>query len=261
MIGKRTFLRLLHFIRREIDTTLNVDGIIFDVSHHIPYLRAVTLLTKEPETIAWIDDRVSPGEVVYDIGANVGVYSLYAAKFRGAQVVSFEPLAENYAILNRNIFLNNLSKNITAFNLAVHDETMISSLNVSELWAGKAGNSFNQPSGSSGEQFDPKFLQGMLGVSLDDFIDRYQLPFPNHFKIDVDGNEDKVIAGMKRILSDMRVKTIAVELSEHYKAHVDVVRYILSHGYTESTNPRYIRQDGDPGSQVVNKIFVRSNGK
>ena len=83
----------------------------FEVSNYIPYTRAVTLFTKEPETIAWIDDRVLPGDVFYDIGANIGVFSLYSAKVKKATVIAFEPHAKNYGILNENIFLNYARQN------------------------------------------------------------------------------------------------------------------------------------------------------
>ena len=257
MTGKRMFIRLLHFVRREIVTTMEVGGIKFEVSNYIPYTRAVTLFTKEPETIAWIDDRVLPGDVFYDIGANIGVFSLYSAKVKKAKVIAFEPHAKSYGILNENIFLNDLLGLVLAFNLAVHEETKISTLHVSEMYAGKAGNSFDEPIGSTGQMFEPMFLQGVLGVSLDDFIDSFDMPFPRHIKIDVDGNEDKVVAGMKKTLLDSRLSTIAVELSSQYQLHVDVTPIIEASGFVQDTNPRYRNPAIGLGSYVVNKIFIR----
>ena len=51
--------------------------------------RAATMLTKQPATIEWID-RFQPGSVFWDIGANVGVYTLYAALRGDTRVVAFE---------------------------------------------------------------------------------------------------------------------------------------------------------------------------
>lgn len=82
----------------------------------LPEWRARTLLTKEPETIRWIDG-FSPGDTFWDIGANVGVYSLYAAK-RGARVLSFEPSPGNYYLLSRNIEINALDEAIAAYCIA-----------------------------------------------------------------------------------------------------------------------------------------------
>jgi len=68
--------------------------------------------TKEPETLEWID-RIPEKSVLWDIGANVGLYSCYAAKARGCRVFAFEPSVFNLEILARNIFLNQLTDQIT----------------------------------------------------------------------------------------------------------------------------------------------------
>ena len=73
--------------------------------------RARTATTREPDTIAWIDG-FEPGSVLWDIGANVGVYSLYAALARDVRVVAFEPAAANFFLLTRNIALNGLNAKI-----------------------------------------------------------------------------------------------------------------------------------------------------
>ena len=52
--------------------------------------RVKTFFTKEPETIAWMGEFGS-GEVMVDVGANVGMYSIWAAKTRGVRVFAFEP--------------------------------------------------------------------------------------------------------------------------------------------------------------------------
>ena len=82
--------------------------------------RARTLFIKEPETIEWID-TFEEGDVLWDIGANVGVYSLYAAIIKKADVLSFEPSASNYFILNKNIEINDLSEKVRAFCIAFSD--------------------------------------------------------------------------------------------------------------------------------------------
>jgi len=66
--------------------------------------RAETLFIKEPETIAWIDN-FSPHSTLWDFGANVGTYTLYAAK-NGHFVVAIEPSSREYEILGKNIALN-----------------------------------------------------------------------------------------------------------------------------------------------------------
>ena len=75
------------------------DGLVFDTPSPLAQWRGRTHLTKEPETIAWIDG-FNEGDVFYDIGANIGVYSLYAAFKKKTQVFAFEPSPFNFATLS-----------------------------------------------------------------------------------------------------------------------------------------------------------------
>src|SRR5689334_4555205 len=63
--------------------------------------------------------RVQPGEIVVDVGGNIGTFSVYAAKVCGAsRVITFEPVSDNYNLLRRNVEHNQLS-NVTCVNLAL----------------------------------------------------------------------------------------------------------------------------------------------
>ena len=87
--------------------------------------RVRAYLTREPETVEWIAEYVKSQDVFYDIGANIGLYSIFAAKLhRGdLKVYSFEPESQNYASLNRNVYLNGLSDAITTLCMAVSDSS------------------------------------------------------------------------------------------------------------------------------------------
>jgi len=75
----------------------------FAIPNIVNYVRINTFSTKEPETLEWIDG-ILKGSVVWDIGANVGLYSCYAAKAREYEVFAFEPSAFNLELLTRNVF-------------------------------------------------------------------------------------------------------------------------------------------------------------
>ncbi len=68
--------------------------------------RAERLYINEPKTLEWIS-QFQPSDILFDIGANVGMYSIWAAVTRDISVISIEPESQNYAVLNKNILLNN----------------------------------------------------------------------------------------------------------------------------------------------------------
>src|SRR4051812_3800912 len=105
-----------------ISVTRDGVEVAFCVVNAVSAWRAKTVMTKEPGTISWIDG-FAPGEVFVDIGANVGTYALCAARFRGVRVFAFEPESQNYALLNLNIHRNRLDDTVTAYCVALSDET------------------------------------------------------------------------------------------------------------------------------------------
>ena len=149
----------------------------------IPRWRAETIFSKEPETIEWINN-FDVSDIVWDIGANVGVYSLYAAR-RGLRVLAFEPNPGNYYILSKNIELNKLDQRIDALCVALNDETLLDSFYMKNMSLGDAENSFGEATDWRGCSFEPVFRQSMIGFSIDDFISTFGLSTPNHIKIDV----------------------------------------------------------------------------
>jgi FkbM family methyltransferase len=184
--------------------------------------RARTVLTKEPETIEWIDG-FEEGDTFWDIGANIGTYSVYAAINRKVHVLAFEPSAGNFFLLNRNIELNRLSEVVQAFCIAFSDFGGLDALNMRNTELGGALSSFGVAVDESGQAFEPIFRQGMIGYTIDGFIAQLKPAFPNHVKIDVDGIEDRIVIGATATLSDARLKSISIELDASRAAYTDAV--------------------------------------
>jgi FkbM family methyltransferase len=176
--------------------------------------RAATVLTKEPDMIRWID-RLGPRSVLWDIGANVGVFSLYAGVHAKCTVLCFEPSAANFYVLSRNIHLNRLNHFITAYCIALAGSTELGVLNLTSEDMGGAMSQF----GKQGEMSHywsgegKSAIQGMVGFTVDDFIARFSPPFPTHLKMDVDGLEWSILQGATRTLGDSRLRAAMVELS------------------------------------------------
>jgi len=92
-------------------------------------MRSDTFWEKEPETLSWIR-AWSPEQRFLDVGASVGVYSLFAAKL-GHETVAFEPSALNYAVLNLNILDNSMSTKVSAYPFSTHSELVLSTMYLS----------------------------------------------------------------------------------------------------------------------------------
>lgn len=167
-----------------------------------------TFQDDEPETIAWIDDHVKSGEVVWDVGANIGLYSCYAAK-AGARVVAFEPSGLNFGLLVAHLELNGLGASVDPYCLALNGTSEATELFTSGFEPGHAFNSIGSPQ-SQFSTFEPKFRQAILGFAADDLVERFGLPSPDHLKVDVDGAEIPILRGAVNILG--RVKTLILEI-------------------------------------------------
>ena len=74
-------------------------------------------MTKESETIQWIDN-FKQNDLLWDIGSNVGVFSLYAAA-KNLKVISFEPSPGNYYIFSKNVEINHFDKLISIYPIAI----------------------------------------------------------------------------------------------------------------------------------------------
>lgn len=220
--------------------------------------RAETLLSKEPETIEWIDS-MQDGDVLFDIGANVGAYTLYAAINRKVKVRAFEPLAANYFLINRNIEENGLSGHATAFCLAFNDQDLLSTLHIRNTGFGSAMSSFGVPVDHNGETFSAAFEQGMVGMRLDSFIEYFSSDFPTHIKIDVDGIEDKIVAGAHKTLSDPRLKSVSIELDDARPDYTGAVIAQIEHGGLKLTAKRHAPVfDSTEFASIYNYQFHRT---
>lgn len=182
--------------------------LIFYCPNDMTLWRAKTLLSKEPDTIAWVDS-FEKDDVLYDVGANVGMYSLYGG-ILGFKVYSFEPESQNYATFCRNIYLNKLLEKINAYNFAIGDENKIGHLYIKQFTIGGALNNFGENLDYKKQKFNPGFKQGVGCFNLDTLIQQYHLPIPNHIKIDVDGLERLIINGANWLLQQSVLKSILI---------------------------------------------------
>jgi FkbM family methyltransferase len=231
--------------------------VVFAAVNEFTAWRTRTAMVKEPGTIAWIEE-FSPGEVLFDVGANVGLYALCAARFRSARVFAFEPESQNYALLNANIHRNRLHDTVIAYCVALSDETRFDALYLSAFEAGASCHAWGESVQPDGGPMLAAFRQGCFATTLDALVEAGTVPLPHHVKIDVDGIEHKVVRGAARTLAERCVRSVLVEINAKRDDHWSIVDFMLQHGfsYSEEEAQRARRTEG-PFAGTGNYVFRR----
>ena len=171
---------------------------------------------------------VEPGKVAFDVGANVGFYTLLLARVLGPEghVVAFEPVPRNLSFLHRHLALNGV-RNVSVIEAAVADREGVATFD---------------------EGPDPSM--GHLGAGrlrvrtlrLDDALARGEIPVPAYMKIDVEGAEADVLRGAEGILREARP---VVFLATHGPAvHAECLEILTGHGYV-------VTPLGDTGDELT----------
>ena len=174
----------------------------------------------EPDTIEWLEQLPEEPVVLWDIGANIGLYSLFAATTRQCRVMAFEPHAATFDLLNVNIALNHLEDRITALPVALCGQTRIDQFNMAAMDAGGSMHGFGVESDQFGQKIQTVFRSGAIGMTLDDFVRVFRPPLPHYLKIDVDGLEPEIIRGGRETLSNVRSVIVEMEGSEARRSNL-----------------------------------------
>ncbi|NUM25127.1 MAG: FkbM family methyltransferase [Candidatus Buchananbacteria bacterium] len=238
-----------------------------DVETDFEQHRFDTFIDKEPETITWIETLVKPGEVFFDVGANIGVYSLYAATFfnKNISVYCFEPVFHNFNKLCKNLAANGFDKICNPYAIAIADETKVDYIDLASVVSGSASHAMANSPEYVMKDFNSQFRQGVFCVSLDDLINQYGFAVPNHIKIDVDGFEEKVIAGAADVLRRPELKSILIEITDIDGAVERISQKIIASGFNTNhpvnsqPNHSRFRREKSGNGHIKNIIFVRDN--
>ena len=207
-IGK--FLNLSRIIKRLFSKKIHFNGNSFNLraNNWITKYRFDTFKEKEPETLEWIDDNLKINDVFFDVGANVGIYSLYSASknILNTNIYSFEPEYSNLNELKFNVINNKFSDKINLFSIAFGEKDHVSFLKVNDVTPGAALHSLNHT-------YSPKskIIEGLYVMKIDSFCNELKI-YPNLLKIDIDGNEIEFLLGAKLLLKNPKLRSIIIEL-------------------------------------------------
>ena len=205
---------------------IGTQKLLFHTPNWLTEYRARTLLTKEPETISWIN-RIPLNSVFFDVGANIGVYSVYAALIKNARVIAFEPSFLNLELLYRNIQSNHLENKITIIPLSLSNFNQIENLYMEKrdnIWGG-AHNSSGLNTTQDGKPMEEFTVSLQVAISLDSLSELLGLPVPAYIKIDVDGLESIILTGAQKTLTN--VKEILIEVDKSNVSQIADVKRIL----------------------------------
>ncbi len=211
----------LYAYQQIIDTAMNRERVVnyrthrmvFAVPNSLNQYRIDTFATKEPETLEWLES-IPEGSILWDVGANIGLYAIYAAKARNCRVFAFEPSVFNLELLARNIFLNDLQTRITIIPVALSDELGFNSFRMTTTAWGGALSTFGQSFDQHGAPLKDIFEYHTLGVSMIDAVRLMGISQPQFIKIDVDGIEHFILRGGNDVLNG--VNSVLIEIDDNF---------------------------------------------
>lgn len=236
---------------------INNKKITFFTPNYLTEWRVSTFFTKEPETINWIDTfKTNEKEFIFwDIGSNIGLFSIYAAITQPkCKVISFEPSSNNFRVLTRNISLNKLENSIKIFNNPLTDKSKkFLMMQDNEFNEGGALNSFGENFNFEGEKQSFSMNYQLLGFNIKDILDSKILELPDYIKIDVDGIEHLILKGAGDYLRDKKIKSISIEINENFKEQFNNIIDLMN-----KNNFIFIKKEQNNELKNSNSLFSKS---
>ena len=261
----RKILELRNWLARELEITDPVGVYRFRCGTVREFNRCLKLYSKEPGTIEWIKSEMKPGQVFYDIGANIGVYTIMAARqvSPGGKVYAFEPHGPNFSRLSDNIALNRLQNVIVPCSFALHNTDGYLKFRYCSLNAGTSNSQLVEGPNGEMKLSDDQIIELKNAVRVDALIASNRVAPPQHVKIDIDGDEYLILQGMTSLLrSSDAPLSIQVELNEPHSgaiiAFMQDHHYHLIQKHLTRSAARRMGQSADPLHSGCNAIFKRS---
>lgn len=222
--------------------------------------RADTFWTKEPGTIAWLES-LRPSDVLIDVGANIGLYAMYAAH-RCKHVYAVEPHVATVQTLIANIQANGLQDRITVLQIALSDKAGYQPFYYNSLKAASSGSQLDKPISESGQAYEPVFTELKRTDTIDALIKSGVLEQPTAIKIDVDGREKQVLYGAMTCLVNPMLRTVQVEMHENTGYQIRNLmtncRFITTIRHDTENGQHFLMAGADPEAIAHNQVFEKA---
>ena len=233
----------------------------FFTPNSITRWRSNTFDLEEPKTIQWINkfQKQKKKIILWDIGANIGLYSIYASiVHKNIKVICFEPSTSNLRVLSRNISINKLEKKVSIFQIPLSEKkNTFSQMNESKFIEGWAMHTFGQKNVLINKNRTVENEYKIFGTNINYILDNKILEIPNYIKLDVDGLEHLILLGGKKYLSSKKIKSIIVEIDENYKLELKKINKIMIENKFNFKEKHYLPHNDKQFKNIFNYVYEK----
>lgn len=232
-----------------------------DISNELSAWRSKTFYSKEPETLKWLEFFAVINhnyEILIDVGANIGIYTLYWLHFPNTRAIVIEPFDENIRLLSKNIRMNNFMTRVDIISNPLSSQNTLDWSTINDIRPGGSGyklslnDNLNQ---SNSIKVETLTLDSILGGKKSKYI----------LKIDTDGADFDILKGAELALKDGKIVSILIESSEEDQKFIE--SYLKSFNLIADSRFNLIDEHSDTrrkinGKKERNRVYSKiSNGK
>lgn len=211
----------------------------------------------EKDEVEFFKNSIKNGDVCFDVGANIGYFTLLFSKFNGGSDVHiFEPIKSNIEMIEKSLAINSI-KNVTINQTAVGNSDGNISFSISE------DSAFSSIHDTGRKPLSEVIEVGVL--KIDTYVNQNDIKRIDVLKIDVEGAEELVIMGAKNTLTDpnKRPRLVMIELYDlnlkgFNTSRVEIIRKMKEYGYSPfviSNNFKLVELNESKHSKYYNVIF------
>ena len=196
-----------------------------DVSDELSAWRGKTFYSKEPETLKWLEFFAMTNhnrEIFVDVGANIGIYTLYWLHFPNTRAIAIEPFDENVKLLTKNIHMNNFMTRVDIISKPLSSQNKFAWPTINDVRPGGSdykisfNNKLNQ---NNSIKVETSTLDMLLSEKNEKFI----------LKIDTDGTDFDILKGAELTLKNGKIISILIESGEEDQEFIE--SYLKRFGY------------------------------
>ena len=228
-----------------------------DISDELSAWRSKTFYSKEPETLKWLEFFAVINhnyEILIDIGANIGIYTLYWLHFPNTRAIAIEPFSENIRLLSKNIRMNNFMTRVDIISKPLSSQNTLGWSTINDIRPGGSdyklslNNNLNQ---SNSIKVETLTLDSILGGKKEKYI----------LKIDTDGTDFNILKGAELALKDGKIVSILIESSEEDQGFIE--SYLKSFDLIADSRFNLIDEHSDTrrkinGKKERNRVYSKN---